>query len=365
MPRAYSPASAQDRAYSAASSMVRPSSPALDRGQVPAGVRLIKRDADGKFDLESLEGETFLGETFLGVGSPGFSSRPSTPVSMTMGSSSKHGRDASNASSGFNSILGKFTAGHSKNNSAGTTTSNASSGSFLKRSNSRSGAKPTYNAPPSPRPGSRRGSFKDFIRRGSQEISHAAEIVMMHPSERDNWLGLEKEKMAEEMRQAKAVTKTIDEMSRKSAELKARMEAMKAKRAADVAQQAEWARERDQRNATHDAKMEKYKADLARLERFHDEDKENGTISGPVLSSGEKAAFLMSKALDPLKPRPRKGSDNSDMSIFDVGDLTNHGPYCERCGRTSPYLRNELCDWCHKAHVAGKIEKLDGKWKFV
>lgn len=81
------------------------------------------------------------------------------------------------------------------------------------------------------------------------------------------------------------------------------------------------------------------------------------------LSKGEKIAMSVSKAADPLKPKKRKGTQDSDMS-FGMTDLAPPGAMqaCESCSRpTEGYLINGLCKQCHELHQKVAKAKRDGK----
>ena len=78
------------------------------------------------------------------------------------------------------------------------------------------------------------------------------------------------------------------------------------------------------------------------------------------LSKGEKFAIGVSKAVDPLKPRGRSATNDSDMS-FGMTDLAPAGALqeCAECSRpTYEYLINGLCKECHAIEV--KVAKQRG-----
>ena len=75
-----------------------------------------------------------------------------------------------------------------------------------------------------------------------------------------------------------------------------------------------------------------------------------------ILSKGEKLALSVSKAADPLKPRARKGTNDSEMS-FGMTDLAPPGAMqeCASCRKpTEEYLIGGLCRQCYdlRAKVA-------------
>ena len=83
------------------------------------------------------------------------------------------------------------------------------------------------------------------------------------------------------------------------------------------------------------------------------------------LTKGEKLAMGVSKAVDPLKPRGRSATNDSDMS-FGLTDLAPPGALqeCGECSRpTYEYLINGLCKQCHalEVKVAKGREKSQGK----
>jgi hypothetical protein len=105
------------------------------------------------------------------------------------------------------------------------------------------------------------------------------------------------------------------------------------------------------------------------LEHLNDEPDQLPQPSTPTkpkpgnLSKGEKFALSVSKVADPLKPRARKGTNDSDMS-FGMTDLAPPGAMqeCASCKKpTSEYLINGLCRQCHELHA--KVAKARGHGK--
>lgn len=86
------------------------------------------------------------------------------------------------------------------------------------------------------------------------------------------------------------------------------------------------------------------------------------------LTRGERLALNISRPIDPLKARGRKGTNESDMS-FGMTDKAPAGTMqqCDECGlETSDYLVGGLCKECHEAEakILVELRNRKGKGKF-
>ena len=102
------------------------------------------------------------------------------------------------------------------------------------------------------------------------------------------------------------------------------------------------------------------------LEHLHDEPPQPSTPTKPKpgnLSKGEKFALSVSHVADPLKPRARKGTMESEMS-FGMTDLAPPGAMqaCASCKKpTAEYLVKGLCRQCYELHA--KVARARGGGK--
>jgi hypothetical protein len=279
-------------------------------------VRIISRRPDGTFDpqnvkVESLENTVAASRWDYSFDATDSSSDPTNLDAMHPPLSDiPDQRPHSTRKESFGSSFGSFfKSSHHRQNSD-------KDGSFT--------TSPSSAAGPSSRPGSRRGSLKDFFRRGSQELRHSSEIVsqelkrgadivQMSSAERESWVETEKRRIQREVREAKGLH---------------------------------------------------YGHGLIPISDIGD---------GPdiprhdLLTTGERAAFVISQAFDPLRfsipRRPRMNSDSSDMDFADpvpvvpkddkdvVMDQFNSMEKCVRCKhplKGKDFLRAGACSYCYR-----------------
>ncbi|CAK3846125.1 Hypothetical predicted protein [Lecanosticta acicola] len=202
----------------------------------------------------------------------------------------------------------------------------------------------------------RRSSFRETLRRASNEIQKDVSIMRMTPAERQRHFAAEKAKMDAEIEEHRR----LNPLGRPK-------------------YQQEYIRQRDISRAgggfqQYDEVLMHYGTDnpiahlnaneLTLAQDFaltypnNDDDSKWEALAdrqkAPPMNTGERAAFLLSRGLDAFKREKKAGrnmSTDSGMDFADCGE-PDELECCERCGKpTTEWLVKGFCRDCHQARV--------------
>lgn len=196
------------------------------------------------------------------------------------------------------------------------------------------------------RASSRRGSVKNAVRRASNDIKQGVQIVKMGPSERDKFLEREKDKVLRELEELRRQNPALRPQYQRDYMAERQRQSYESSASRAVPKDGKLSAA-DQLNALERAiKMQE---DQIAAQRDANLAREKAT--------GEKLAFLISRATDALKSKkPRTDSDDSDLIWADIGCLEEMED-CHRCGKPMvTALKDGLCERCHKKRLNGDFE---------
>lgn len=171
------------------------------------------------------------------------------------------------------------------------------------------------------RSGSRRGSFREFFRRGSIELGHVKDIIVAPKEDRLAWMEEEKAKLKQEMEAEKEKAATTRRPTQ--TERRAKLEAEKAARAVERAARA---------------------AEAARPAKGG-------------LTPGEDFAVFLSRVVDPLKKKKSRNDSDASLTSFVLPPMDMQG-FCKQCKGLSIWkpdtpspFKNGLCKECWVAQI--------------
>ena len=194
------------------------------------------------------------------------------------------------------------------------------------------------------RSSSRRGSFREFFRRGSEELAHAKDIIVAPKAARNAWMKQEADKLKKELDASRAQENTVrapapPPKDASQAERRAKLKAERARAEAKAAERQAQKAEREAREAA------------ARPPQ-----------APRGLTKGEDFLVFVSRGLDPLKKKSRADSFDSDTSLTDLKPMDEMG-VCGECkdlsvwapGTPSPFKQG-LCKTCWVKEATGLVE---------
>ncbi|KXS98508.1 hypothetical protein AC578_5516 [Pseudocercospora eumusae] len=325
--------------------------------QLPQAVPLISRDASGYFNMSSIQPRPYS----PAAATPRTSTeQPRTPASMhsnpprgSMHSNPHRGSTASEFKSGHERVE-SFYAQKRRDSSSTTATSDTKTSKSRGRSFVRRDSSTSSRAASQKRSGSRRASFKEAIRRASNDIGKSVDILRMGPADRNKWAQREKDKILRDVEEARRQNEATRPKYQQDYMAERQRQSMDNRNPSRPPPNNGQFSAADQINAIERALQDENDPNFA--EALVD------ALRSAERTAGEDFAFFISKMIDPLKSKkPRQNSDDSDLSFADIG-VEEELLACERCGRpviNRSGLKDGLCQRCYAIRLKGVQDWFD------